>query len=42
MVSAEQIIENGGFGKQQQMTGYGPPAFQQDVVLWQQEGRKLW
>lgn len=42
LIYTEQIIENGTFSKQQQMTGYGPPEFQHDVVQWRKEGRKLW
>jgi len=36
LIYTEQIIENGTFSKQQQMTGYGPPEFQHDVVQWQE------
>jgi hypothetical protein len=42
LIFTEQIVENGKFQKQQQILGHGPPAFQQDLVRWQREGRKLW
>lgn len=42
LIYTEQITESGRFQKQQQTFGYGPPAFQQQILLWQQEGKKLW
>jgi hypothetical protein len=42
LVYTEQIVEAGKFQKQQQVFGYGPPAFQQELLRWQQEGKKLW
>lgn len=38
----EQIKENGKFQKQQNIFAYGPPAFQQEIIQWQQEGKSLW
>ena len=38
----EQIVKAGKFQKEQQVFGYGPPAFQQDLLRWQKEGKKLW
>ena len=42
LIFTEQIVEKGKFQKQQQISGHGPPAFQQDILRWQREGRKLW
>jgi hypothetical protein len=42
LIFTEQIVEKGEFERHQQVFGYGPPAFQQDLLRWQQEGRKLW
>jgi hypothetical protein len=42
LLYTEQIVESGKLQKEQQVMGYGPPAFQQDLARWQQEGRKLW
>ena len=42
LIYTEQVTESGEFQKQQQIFGYGPPAFQQDLLRWQQEGKKLW
>jgi len=42
LVYAEQIIENGHFQKQQNLFCYGPPAFQQDMLQWQEEGKRFW
>ena len=38
----EQIVEAGKFQKQQYLFGYGPPAFQETDMSWQQEGKNLW
>ena len=38
----EQIVEAGRFQKQQKIYGHGPRAFQQDLLRWQREGRKIW
>jgi hypothetical protein len=42
LVYTEQIIKDGKFQMQQQLMAYGPPAFQQDMMRSQQEGRELW
>jgi hypothetical protein len=42
LVYTEQIVENGKFQKQQRVLAHGPTAFQQDMLRWQQEGKKLW
>jgi hypothetical protein len=42
LIYTEQIIESGVFQQQQQIYGYGPTEFQEDLVKWQKEGRKLW
>jgi len=42
LIYMEQQMENGQFNIKQQVFGYGPPAFQADLVQWQKEGRKLW
>ena len=42
LIYTEQIVEEGRFQKQQRIFGHGPPAFLQDLLLWQQQGRKLW
>ncbi len=42
LIFTEQIIENGEFQKQQQVQVYGPPVFQQDILRYQQDGKKLW
>ena len=42
LIYTEQIVESGQFQRQQEIFGYGPPAFQQDLVRWQREGKKLW
>ncbi len=43
LIYTEQITtETGEFQQQQQAFGHGPPAFQQDLLRWQQEGKKLW
>jgi hypothetical protein len=42
LVYTEQIVDAGKYQEQQQLFGYGPEAFQQDLLLWQQQGRKLW
>jgi len=42
LIYTEQIIESGRFQRQQQIFGYGPPAFQQDLLRWQREGKKIW
>ena len=42
LIFAEQIVINGRFQKQQTIMGHGPPAFQQDLLGWKREGKKLW
>jgi len=42
LIYTEQILEDGQFQKQQQIMAYGPSTFQQDMLRWQQEGKKLW
>ena len=42
LIYTEQIVESGKFQKKQQVFGYGPPAFQQELLYWQQTGKKLW
>jgi hypothetical protein len=42
LIFTAQTLENGEFQKQQQVSCYGPPAFQQDLLRWQREGKKLW
>lgn len=42
LIYTEQIMEAGKFQKQQLIFGYGSPAFQQDILRWQEEGKKLW
>jgi hypothetical protein len=42
LIYTEQIVENGQFQKEQNILGHGPPAFQQDLIRWRQEGRQLW
>ncbi len=42
LIYTECIEEDGKLSKEQLLYAYGPPAFQQQVAIWQQEGRKLW
>jgi len=42
LIYTEQIVEGGRFQREQQVFGYGPPAFQQDLLRWTQEGKSLW
>ncbi len=42
LIYTEQVIENGKMSKDQNMVGYGPEAFQQEVASWVQSGKKLW
>ena len=42
LVYTEQIVENGQFQTQQQVLGFGPPAFQEELLQWQREGKRLW
>lgn len=42
LLYTEQLKQAGQFQKQQLVFAYGPEAFQQDVLKWQEEGRKLW
>lgn len=42
LMFTEQITEAGKFQQQQLVFGYGPPEFQQEVLRWQEEGKKIW
>nr|VFK17013.1 MAG: hypothetical protein BECKLFY1418C_GA0070996_102815 [Candidatus Kentron sp. LFY] len=42
LIYTEQVMASGKFQRQQQIFGYGPPAFQQDLLRWRQEGKRLW
>jgi len=44
LIYMEQISGPGKFQfqKQQQIFGYGPPEFQQDLLRWREEGKALW
>ena len=39
LIYSEQVMENGEYTKQQNFTGYGPPAFQEDMIKWREDGR---
>ena len=42
LLYTEQIMEGGQFQKQQEVVAYGPPQFQQQLMQWRREGKKLW
>ncbi len=42
LMYTEQILDGGRFSREQQVFGYGPPEFQQDLLRWQREGKRLW
>ena len=42
LIYMEQIKKSGRFQKEQHLFGHGPPAFQQDVLRWREEGKMLW
>lgn len=42
LIYMEQIVEGGQFQKQQKLLAFGPPAFQQEMASWQQQGKTLW
>jgi hypothetical protein len=42
LIYTEQILDGGRFSREQQVFGYGPPEFQQDLLRWQREGKRLW
>lgn len=42
LIYTEQIREGGQFQKEQKIMGFGPPEFQQYLLRWQQQGKKLW
>ena len=42
LIYTEQIVDAGAFQREQQVFGFGPPAFQQDLISWQHQGKKLW
>jgi hypothetical protein len=39
LIYTEQIIEDGNYLKQQEFTGFGPPAFQRDLLQWKKDGK---
>lgn len=42
LIYLEQQLVDGKLQSKQQAYSFGPPAFQQDVLRWQAEGRKFW
>lgn len=42
LIYTEQIMVKGVYQQQQEVVGYGPPAFQEDMRTWQSQGKKLW
>lgn len=42
LIYSSQIEENGRFLKQQEYTGYGPPAFQAEIASLAAQGKSLW
>ncbi|TVQ68893.1 MAG: hypothetical protein EA372_12665 [Chromatiaceae bacterium] len=42
LVYTEQVIVDGVYQKQQELIGYGPPAFQEDMRLFRSQGKRLW
>ncbi len=42
LIYSTQIVEAGAFQKEQLYTGYGPPAFQEEISRMQAAGEKLW
>nr|VFJ90051.1 MAG: hypothetical protein BECKH772A_GA0070896_100198 [Candidatus Kentron sp. H]VFJ91394.1 MAG: hypothetical protein BECKH772B_GA0070898_100178 [Candidatus Kentron sp. H]VFJ98064.1 MAG: hypothetical protein BECKH772C_GA0070978_100188 [Candidatus Kentron sp. H] len=42
LMYTEQVVEAGRFQRQQQVFGYGPPAFQRTLLRWEREGKRLW
>ncbi|WP_294949603.1 hypothetical protein [Sulfurivirga sp.] len=42
LIWTECIEENGQLQKDQMVYAWGPPAFQQQVQLWQEQGVRLW
>lgn len=42
LVYTEQVGKSRSFQKKQQLFGYGPPAFVQDLRRWRKGGKKLW
>lgn len=43
LIYATQTINSDGkFQKQQQLSGYGPQEFQEQLIQWNHEGKKLW
>lgn len=42
LMYTEQIVEAGKFQMEQQVFGYGPPVFQQALLSWRKEGKRLW
>ena len=42
LIYTEQELVNKKMTGGQLVYGFGPPAFQQQVLLWQQEGKSLW
>ena len=39
LIYTDQIMEKGKFLNQQEYTGYGPPAFQHDLLEWKKTGK---
>jgi len=39
LIYSEAIVEAGQISKKQKYTGFGPPAFQQDLLEWKKDGR---
>jgi hypothetical protein len=42
LLYAEQTVIDGEFQREQDLFGYGPPAFRAQVAQWQEAGTKLW
>ena len=42
LVYTEQIVEKGRFQRQQTLYGYGPEAFQQEIVNWSPDRIAMW
>jgi hypothetical protein len=41
LLYSEQIVENGAYTRQQSVSAYGPPAFQQEMAERSSRGEKL-
>ena len=42
LLYTEQVAVDGQFTGQQELFGFGPPEFQQQVIEWRHQGKKLW